>query len=96
MAVGLATEHGLAKTAAALRLDYYSLKKRLPVGSGSAVATRMDRPVFVELPLLPHHGEHGCVVELRDPSGLQMRVELSGAAARELPAVALALWKGAR
>jgi hypothetical protein len=34
-AVELAREHGLHRTARALRLNYYSLKKRFPVISGA-------------------------------------------------------------
>ena len=96
LAVDLAAKHGVSKTSSELHLDYYDLKKRLEAASKSSVVATTESPAFVELPLLSHQAGPCCVVELRDPSGLQMRVELTGAAMRELPAVALALWEGAR
>ena len=97
LAVGLAADHGVSKTSGELRLDYYSLKKRLDAATARSPAVATPKaPAFVEIPFLPRPTEPGCVIELRDPSGLQMRVELHGAAVRELPSVALALWRGAR
>lgn len=96
LAVDLAAKHGVSKISNQLHLDYYDLKKRLAAASGSSLVGTTESPAFVELPLLSHQPGPCCVVELRDPSGLQMRVELNGAAIRELPAVALALWEGAR
>ena len=97
LAVDLAALHGVSKTSSELTLDYYTLKKRLDAAPECSVVATTESPVFVEVPVLPMQGvAPGCVVELRDPSGLQMRVELNGAAVRELPSVALALWEGAR
>lgn len=89
LAVALAGEHGVSKTARHLRLDYYGLKKRL-----EAAATWIDepfRPTFVEVALgsplaMP------CVVELADGAGVKLRVELPERAAGELGALARTLW----
>ena len=93
----LAVTHGVSKTSSELNLDYYTLKKRLGATPECSALATTEPAAFVEVPLLPmQQATSGCVVELRDPNGLQMRVELNGAAIRELPAVALALWEGAR
>src|SRR5476651_508392 len=47
LAVKLAIAHGACRTASALGLDYYSLKKRLEAADGLQPATE---PAFVELP----------------------------------------------
>ena len=47
-AAKMAAEHGLNRTAHVLKLDYYSLKKRLDDASGSA-----ESSTFVELPSSP-------------------------------------------
>jgi hypothetical protein len=47
-AVGLVGEHGLHRTARALRLNYYSLKKRLPAVSGPPCRSA-KKPTFIEL-----------------------------------------------
>lgn len=92
VAVELARRHGVSKTSATLRLEYYALKKRLEA-AGASVAER--RATFVEValgsvPATP------CVVELADGRGLKLRVELPDRAAAELGAVARALWEAAR
>jgi hypothetical protein len=75
-AAELASEYGLAKTARALRLDYYSLKERLKASGQPSAPEANTRPAFVELvPQPPAISE--CTVELEDPSGARMRIHRS-------------------
>ena len=90
LAVKLADSHGLARTASVLRLDYYSLQKRVESTSRRA---RSTAPAFVELaPPATGHGE--CVIELEDGAGARMRVHLKGYGAADLTALSRSLWNG--
>jgi hypothetical protein len=77
-AVKLAMKHGLNRTARALNLDYYALKKRVDGASGHATSP------FVELPSSPLSVMNECVIELEDATGAQMRVHVKG---RDIPDV---------
>jgi len=91
-AVKAAGRYGLHPTARALRLDYYTLKKRaasaVPGGGheGEGVAT------FVELPPPVSMGSCECIVELEDPRGAKMRVHLKGMPAPDLAALSRGFW----
>jgi hypothetical protein len=74
-AAQFACTHGINRTARALRLDYYALKKRATAAAGS------DQPVpeFVEilpgsLPASPPQ----CTIELEEAGGAKMRIHLQG------------------
>jgi hypothetical protein len=74
-AAELAGVHGINRTARALRLDYYSLKKRAAIAAAGDERT----PEFVEV--LP--GGLGdvrpqCLIELEDGGGAKMRIHLQG------------------
>lgn len=93
LALELAARHGVSRTAIALRVDYYALKKRLDaqtpprrVGSGAA-------PAFVELtpPSLTTAG--GCVIEFENVSGAKMRIELRGSQVPDLAALSRSFWE---
>jgi hypothetical protein len=90
-AVEAAHEHGVAKTARALGLDYYALARRLRARPGSPAS-----PAFVEVswPALGRAPEGR--LELEDGTGARLRVELSGSAPAGLEALARALWSAAR
>jgi hypothetical protein len=91
-AVQLAREWGVSQTSQRLGLDYYSLKRRL---QGKPPAAIPARPVeFVEIPGKVLSAGPGCVVELQDPKGLRLRVELRDAAGAE--SVARSLWRARR
>jgi len=81
-AAELACAHGINRTARALRLAYYSLKKRVT----AAAAGDERAPEFVEiLPGgLPAHRPQ-CLIELEDAGGAKMRIHLQGG---DLPDVA--------
>ena len=91
LAVKLADAHGLNRTASVLRLDYYSLKKR--VGSTNSRASSLT-PAFIELspPSLAASGK--CVIEFEDGAGASMRVYLKGCDAPDLVALGRSFWSG--
>jgi hypothetical protein len=90
-AVELAVRHGVSRTATALKLGYYDLKKRLaerPVPqSGIAPAT------FVELTAAPFGNACECTIELEKCDGSRMRIEVKGASAPDLAAVSRSFWE---
>jgi len=74
-AAELACAYGINRTARALRLDYYSLKKRLPAAAGSS----QRAAEFVEiLPGGMPAGRSECLIEIEDPGGAKMRIRLQG------------------
>ena len=82
MAVDLAREHGVAPIARGLRLDYYSLKKRLEAGRPPATGT--PAPAFVEVLAGGPAAPADCVVEVENASGTRMRIHLKCGRAPEL------------
>ena len=91
LAVELAGEHGLNRTARALGLDYYSLKKRLGEGGEGGTGAAVD---FIEC--LPAEITRGteCVIELDDGSGGKLRMHLRGAGSPDLAGIAFAFRRG--
>ena len=100
-AVTMAGAYGMNRTARALRIDYYSLRKRVEekaaaapdVPEGGAVAT------FLELAPPADHGFAAvpagsceCSLELEDAAGAKMRVHLKGVAAPDLAALSRSFW----
>jgi hypothetical protein len=91
-AIELAATHGVCKIATALRLDYYTLKRRLT----AEVETVAQPPAFVECKLDLPIAAPGCVVALSDRRGRLLRIELPRAAASEVAALARSLWQAAQ
>ena len=87
-AVREARKQGVWRTARRLRLDYYSLKRRLEEKPPSRKPPESMK--FVELPRNVLGGGTGGVVEFRNPQGTQLRVEFRNAA--DASALAKALW----
>jgi hypothetical protein len=105
-AVKLAGTYGIHRTARALRVDYYTLKKRLEeaavvekrVEAASAVtASRVPAgaagATFVELPAAAWPGSGECTVELEDARGAKMRVQVKGFGAPDLAALSRSFWQ---
>jgi len=88
VAVRLAKAHGVSRTATALGLDYYSLKKRT---EPPATPRQSDGPVFVELTAQAMVAKQ-CRVELDNGSGATMRVQLVGYDAADIEALARGFW----
>jgi hypothetical protein len=101
----LARDHGINRTAKALRLEYGKLKeqaealgptKKVVRKAPSAIprhARSAVPPTFMEL-LTPRVGSAtSAVVELEGPRG-RMKIEFKGVAPAELVALSRALWDG--
>jgi hypothetical protein len=88
MAVRLANAHGVSRTATALSLDYYRLKKRAEVAASEPPASG---PAFVEL-TAPVMVARQCRLELDNGSGATMRVQLVGYDAADIEALSRSFW----
>jgi len=88
-AIAAARQHGLYRTARALRVDYGSLKKRL----GTAGAGRGPSPAFVELPPAVGPSALGpCVIDLEGRRGRHMRIEVAGVTVADLVTLTQVAW----
>ena len=84
-AVKMAQRHGINPTARALRLDYYTLRKRAEKYVASAVENDgVNTSPFVELVTPDPAGGCECIVELEDTVGAKMRVHFKGVEAPDL------------
>jgi hypothetical protein len=96
-AVKMARSYGICRTARALRVDYYGLKKRIDresaaapdLAEGGAVAT------FIEVAAAASAGCCECTWELEDAGGKKMRVHLKGLEAPDLAALSRSFWNPA-
>jgi hypothetical protein len=90
-AAELARTHGINRTARALRLDYYSLKKR------AAAAGRSGEhiPEFVEiLPDGISTPRPECLIEVEEPGGAKLRIHLQGGDSPDVAALTRAFREG--
>jgi len=88
-AVGLAREHGLNKTACALGVKYYSLKKHLDEANADALIPPKSKPDFIEfVPGVIPPGSVECTIEWADGCGATVRMHIRGASLSELASVA--------
>jgi len=95
LAVELAQRHGVSRTATALGLDYYQLKRRAAANTpapGRAAANTPGRgPAFVELAAPLALGKQ-CLVELNNGTGASLRLQLAGYDSAEVATLARSLW----
>jgi hypothetical protein len=87
-AAGLAAEHGIAKVAAALRIDYSALKKRvndMPVEIPSATPAVPSHAEFVEW--LTPTSTAECSLELESAHGSRLRAQLRAVPGSELASI---------
>jgi hypothetical protein len=94
-AVALAQEHGLNKTARALGLKYYSLKKHLDETSAEDLMPAKTEPDFIELVggvMTP--GSVECTIEWVDGSDVTVRMHIKGAGLSDLTTLAGVLRSG--
>jgi hypothetical protein len=89
LAVRLVNTHGIRRTATALRLDYYSLKKQVAAAASSQ--PQSSGPAFVELALPVVVGKQS-LFELDNGAGATMRVQLVGYDAADVAALARSFW----
>jgi hypothetical protein len=88
LAVRLVKTHGLSRTATALGLDYYRLKKQ---AEETADQPQSSSTSFVELPSPVVVGKQG-VFELDNGAGARMRVQLLGYDAADVVALLRNFW----
>ena len=95
-AVKLAGKYGIHRTAKALRVDYYALKKRVEgasAGTASNVRAGAAGATFLELAPPAWAGSCECTLELEDVGGAKMRVHLKGFATPDLAALSRSFWQ---
>jgi len=98
-ATALAAVHGVSKTATALGLDYYALKKRLG-GCSARASPAQERPDptpgFVEVALPSTASTVTCTIEVEKLEGdtrrSRLRLELEGMALTDLDTLLHSLW----
>lgn len=93
-AVDAAARHGVSRTATALAVGYYDLRKRLDRSSHSQHESPSATvyPEFVELPALSLAAAGECVIEFEKASGARMRMQLKGASIPDLATLARDFW----
>jgi hypothetical protein len=91
-AVRVAGQYGLHKTARALHLDYYGLKKRIE----AAGVKQGPAPSFIELRPSAPEATSECVIELEARNGAKMRITLKGMGSPDLNALSDTFWRGKR
>jgi len=90
-AAGLARKHGLNKTARALGLKYYSLKKRMEAKAARLSKSEKGPCEFVELLPSPMTAPSlECTIEWQDGSGTTVRMHVKGARMADLVSFASA------
>ena len=95
VAVKAVRRFGLHPTSRALRLDYMVLKRHVAAdAAGPASPRKGASPSFVELLPVGKGPRPECVVELEDPSGARMRIELNGIAPSDLAVLTRSLRTG--
>ena len=95
-AVALAREHGLNKTARALNVKYYSLKKHFDETRGDASISSKLTPEFIELlPGTVTPGGVECTIEWIDGRDATVRMHLKGIGVLELTVLA-GVFRGGR
>jgi len=95
-AVKMAGAYGLHRTSKALRVNYYSLKKRMDREAAAVVGTPKEdaSTAFIELAPPLSVGSCDCTMELEAPDGAKMRVHVAGAAMPDLAALSRSFYWG--
>ena len=93
-AVKMARSYGICRTARALHVNYYALKKRVEQKSSAALDLPEGGAVaaFLELASPASAGCCECTWELEDTGGKKMRVHLKGFEAPDLAALSRSFW----
>ena len=104
-AVKSAVKYGIHRTAKALRVDYYGLKKRAeqkdaiagaqqePAVTASKTVAAAAEATFLELPATAWAGSGECTLDLEDADGSKLRVHLKGFEAPDLAALSRSFWQ---
>ncbi len=101
-AVKSAAKYGIHRTAKALRVDYYALKKRAEqkaaiAGTRQKAAATASKAAaeatFLELPAAAWAGSGECTLDLEDAGGAKLRVHLKGFETPDLAALSRSFWQ---
>ena len=92
-AVKMASVYGLHRTARALPVEYYSLKKHVELAAAPEGYRRAT--AFIELPPSMPIESCGFTLELEDAEGSKMRVDLKAATPPDLVALCRSFWNPA-
>jgi hypothetical protein len=86
--------YGMNRTARALRLNYYGLKKRVERQAVAAAGASETKGTarFVELAPFSSVGGCECLLELENVGGAKMRVHVKGIAVPDLVALSQTFW----
>ena len=96
LATVLAARYGVSRTATALQVDYYSLKRRSeeelssPSLDGAGTAASAG---FVELPPSSLAAGSECVIEFENASGAKLRAHFKGSCLPDLAALGRGFWE---
>ncbi len=93
-AVGLAAHYSVDQISRTLRLNHTDLSKRVEAARGARGPRGFSRPTFVEVGFPASARTADCVIELENSSGAKMRIELKGANAADIAALARGLLRG--
>ena len=88
LAVKIAQEQGVSRTAQALRLNYATLKEYLKAAGGSA---RLPQQTSTFVELVPPSGLCSCTIEL-EKQGAKMKIHLARPEVVDLVALSRRLW----
>lgn len=88
LAANLARQYSVAQVSRFLRLDYYSLKERLKAADRSKGGPESGM-TFVELPASPIAE---CTIDLEQPQGCRMRIQVKGSVLPDLAALTRTFW----
>jgi hypothetical protein len=94
LAVEVAQEYGLSRTATTLKLGYYDLKKRLAERTALAAPSPHSTVAdgFVELDPAALAMSCHCTIEFEKPCGSRLRIELKGSMP-DLEALGRSFWE---
>ena len=92
IAVTAAAICGISRTSTTLRVNYSALKKRVSAAGKRPGQATAPLDAFLELAPLASAGAGQCVVQLEDPEGAKMRIELTGIQTSDLVALSRSLW----
>ena len=94
VAVKAARRFGVHRTGRALRLDYAVLKRHLEADGAEGSSRDVTHPGFVELLPAGSGYRAECVMEVEDPSGVRIRIEVKGVPPPDLVALTRSLRVG--
>ena len=94
-AVKMAGMYGLHRTAKTLRVNYYTLKKRVQreAATVSSIPEGGTAATFIELTPPVASGSCECTLELEDSGGAKMRVHLKDVESPDLAALSRSFWQ---